>query len=138
QAEGFHSTFSAQADDRNSETLALTQRSPSTTAGGTLQWNRTFGAHALLAGVDTHWVVGETDENVFVAGRFTRNRVAGGEQLFAGVFVQDAWTVAPWLEITAALRGDWWRAYNGFRVEDPPAAGVPGNQAFRDVDYFIP
>jgi len=138
QAEGFHSTFSAQADDRNSETLALTQRSPSTTAGGTLQWNRTFGAHALLAGVDTHWVVGETDENVFVAGRFTRNRVAGGEQLFAGVFVQDAWTVTPWLEITAALRGDWWRAYNGFRTEDPPAAGVPGNQVFRDVEYFIP
>ena len=137
QAEGFHSTFSAQADNRNSETLALTQRSPSTTAGGTLQWDRTFGAHAVLAGIDTHWVVGETDENVFVVGRFTRNRVAGGEQLFAGVFVQDAWTVTPWLEITGALRGDWWRAYNGFRIEEPPAAGVPGDQRFRDVDYFI-
>jgi outer membrane receptor protein involved in Fe transport len=137
QAEGFHSTFSAQADDRNSETLALTQRSPSTTAGGTLVWNRAFRDHALLAGVDTHWVVGETDENVFVAGRFARNRVAGGEQLFAGVFVQDAWKVTPWLELTAAVRGDWWRAYNGFRIEEPPAAGVAGSQAFRDVDYFI-
>src|SRR6266536_3507763 len=86
QAEGFHTTFSSQADNRNSETLALSQNSPSTTAGGTLQWNRTFGDHALLAGLDTHWVTGQTDENVFVNGRFVRNRIAGGQQAFAGVF----------------------------------------------------
>jgi len=137
-AEGFHSTFSAQANDRNSETLALTQRSPSTTAGGTLQWNRTLGDHGLLAGIDTHWVTGETDENVFVANRFVRNRIAGGQQLFAGAFVQDAWKVTPWLELTGALRGDWWRSYDGLRTDEPPPAGVPARQEFRDVDYVIP
>lgn len=136
--EQFRSTFSNQATDRNSETLALDQRSPSTAAGGTLQWNRTFGDHALLAGMDTHWVTGDTDENVFVNNRFVRNRVAGGEQLFAGAFVQDAWKVTPWLELTGALRGDWWRAYDGTRKEDAPPAGVPARQEFRDVDYFIP
>jgi outer membrane receptor protein involved in Fe transport len=137
QAEGFHSTFSAQANDRSSETLALTQRSPSTTAGGTLQWNRTFGDHALLAGIETHWVTGETDENVFVNNRFVRNRVASGQQAFAGAFVQDAWTVTRWLELTGAIRGDWWRAYDGVRKEDQPPAGVPTRQEFRDVEYVI-
>ncbi len=137
-AEGFHSTFSTQANDRNSETQALTQRSPSVTAGGTLQWNRTIGAHALLAGVDTRWVTGETDENVFVNNRFNRNRVAGGQQAFVGAFVQDAWTVTPWLELTGALRGDWWQSYDGFRKEEVPPAGLPPRLEFRDVDYVIP
>jgi outer membrane receptor protein involved in Fe transport len=137
QAEAFHSTFSTQANDRNSETPALTQRSPSVTAGGMLQWNRTFGAHALLAGADTRWVTGETDENVFVNNRFNRNRVAGGQQAFAGAFVQDAWTVTPWLELTGALRADWWRSYDGFRKEERPPAGLPPRLAFRDVDYLI-
>src|SRR5947207_2799250 len=87
QAEGFHSTFSTQANDRNSETLALTQRSPSTTAGGIAQWNRAFGDHGLLAGFGTHWVTGETNENVFVNNRLARTRVAGGQQAFVGGLV---------------------------------------------------
>ena len=138
QREGFHSTFSTQAADRNSETLALTQRSPSTTAGGVLQWNRAFGGHGVLAGIDTHWVGGETDENVFVNGRFSRSRVAGGEQVFVGGFVQDAWKVTRWLELTGALRLDWWQAYQGERIEDSTPAGTPGRQDFRAVDYVIP
>ena len=138
QAESFHSTFSTQALDRNSETLALSQLSPATTAGGTLQWSRSFGDHALLAGMDTHWVGGETDENVFVLGRLSKSRVAGGQQMFVGAFVQDAWKVTPWLELTGAVRGDWWQAYAGFRNEDTPTAGIPAQQRFADVDYFIP
>jgi outer membrane receptor protein involved in Fe transport len=138
QAESFHSTFSTQALDRASESLALSQESPSVTAGGSLQWNKTVGAHALLAGIDSRWVTGETDENVYVAGRIVRTRVAGGEQVFAGAFVQDAWTVTPWLELTGAIRGDWWQAYSGERREDFPPAGVPARQEFRDVDYVIP
>ena len=138
QTENFRSTFSAQALDRNSETLALDQRSPSTTAGGTLTWNRAFGDHTLLAGVDTRWVTGETKENVFVAGVFRRSREAGGEQFFLGGFAQDAWKVAPWLELTAALRVDWWRSYDGFREEDFPPAGIPPRQDFAAVGYVIP
>jgi outer membrane receptor protein involved in Fe transport len=139
QGETFDSTFSTQANDRNSETLALRQRSPSETAGGTLQWNRAFGEHGLLAGVDTHWVAGETNENVFAAtGARLRQRTAGGEQAFLGVFVQDAWAVTRWLELTGALRGDWWRSYAGLREESPPPAGLPARQDFRAVDYLIP
>jgi outer membrane receptor protein involved in Fe transport len=138
QLESFTSTFSAQADDRNSETLALRQLSPSRMAMGALTWTRTFGNHTLLAGIDSRYVRGETDEKVFVAGRFARDRIAGGQQMFVGAFVQDAWKVAPWLEVTGALRGDWWQAYDGFRRDTPPPAGIPSRQAFDDVDYFIP
>ena len=138
QIESFFSTFSAQADDRNSETLALRQLSPSRMAMGAFTWTRTFGDHTLLAGIDTRYVRGETDEKVFVAGRFSRDRIAGGQQIFVGGFVQDAWKVTPWLELTGALRGDWWQAYDGFRRDTPPPAGVPARQTFADVDYFIP
>ena len=138
ESEGFHSTFSTQAADRNSETLALNQRSPATTAGGTVTWSKTLGDHGVLAGFDTHWVTGLTNENVFAAGRYTRTRVAGGDESFVGAFVQDAWKVASWLELTGALRGDWWHSYDGFRKEDPPAAGIPPRQDFRPVDYLIP
>ena len=138
QLEAFFSTFTTQALDRNSETLVLKQRSPSRAAGGALTWTRELGDHTLLAGVDTRWVRGETDEDVFVAGRFARNRIAGGQQVFVGAFVQDAWKVTRWLEITGALRGDWWQAYDGERRESQPPAGIPARQAFADVDYFIP
>ena len=134
QTESFHSTFSTQALDRASEQKALDQESPSVMAGGSLQWNKTIGAHALLAGVDSRWVTGDTDENVSVNNRVARTRVAGGQQVFAGVFFQDAWTVTPWLEITGAIRGDYWQAYSGERREDFPPAGVPARQEFRDVD----
>jgi outer membrane cobalamin receptor len=77
----FRSTFSTQAPDRNSETLALDQRVPTTAVGASLQWSRRFDRHLLLAGADFRWVDGETDERVFNAGVFLRNRDAGGEQV---------------------------------------------------------
>ena len=51
----FRSTFSTQATDRNSETLALDQRVPTTSAGGGLQWLRRLGSNVLSAGGDTRW-----------------------------------------------------------------------------------
>ena len=138
QMQGFHSTFSTQAVDRQSETLALDQRSPSTTVGGSASWSRRFGDHYLLAGVDARWVGGETDEGVFNNNVFLRNRVAGGDQVFAGLYVQDVWTLGRWLELVGSVRGDYWRSYDGFRRDTPPPAGIPPRQTFRDVDYLIP
>jgi outer membrane receptor protein involved in Fe transport len=138
QMQGFHSTFSTQAPDRQSETLALDQRSPSTTIGGTLSWNRAFGDHLLLSGADFRWVEGETNEDVFNNNVFLRKRVAGGDQFFAGFYVQDVWTITNWLELTGSLRGDYWRSYDGSRRDTPPPAGVPARQSFAPVDYVIP
>jgi outer membrane receptor protein involved in Fe transport len=138
QKQTFHSTFSTQALDRRSETLALDQQSPSTSVGGALSWSRAFGDHRLLAGADGRWVEGETDERVFNNNVFLRTRVAGGEQTFAGLYVQDLWTVWHWLEITGSLRGDYWRSEDGSRRDTPPPAGIPARQSFEPVDYVIP
>jgi outer membrane receptor protein involved in Fe transport len=132
--EGFRSTFSTQAADRNSETLALDQRVPTTSVGAALTWSRAFGSHRVLAGTDFRWIDGETDERVYVAGAFSRTRVAGGEQQLYGLFVQDVYTPIPQLELVAGIRGDYWRAYDGFRRDTPPPAGIPARQTFADID----
>ena len=132
--QAFRSTFSAQAADRNSETLALDQRVPSTSGGAALSWSRAFGAHRLLAGTDFRWIDGETDERVYVAGAFARTRVAGGEQQIYGLFLQDVYRPIPMLELVAGIRGDYWRAYDGFRRDTPPPAGILARQTYSDID----
>jgi outer membrane cobalamin receptor len=134
----FHSTFTTQAADRNSEVLALDQTVPTTSAGGWLQWSRRFGSHLLAAGGDVRWITGETDEIVFVAGRPARTRTAGSEQVIGGVYVQDVWTPHRIVEVTAGLRGDVWLNYNGFRHDTPPPAGIPARQTFDDIERIIP
>ena len=138
QIQGFHSTFSTQAPDRQSETLALDQNSPSTTVGGSLSWSRRFGDHLLLSGLDLRWVDGKTDEGVFNNNVFLRTRVAGGDQFFAGLYVQDVITLGRQWELVGSLRGDYWLSYDGFRSDTPPPAGIPARQFFRSADYVIP
>jgi outer membrane cobalamin receptor len=138
QTQEFHSTFSTQAADRQSETLALDQRSPSDSIGATLSWSRRFGDHLLLSGVDLRWARGETDERVFNNNVFLRTRTAGGDQVFAGFYVQDVWTLGRRVELVGSVRADYWRSYDGFRRDTPPPAGVPGRQSFATVDYVIP
>ncbi len=134
--QAFRSTFTAQASDRSSETLALDQRVPTTSVGAALSWTRAVGAHRLLAGTDFRWIDGETDERVYAAGAFARTRVAGGEQQLSGLFVQDVYRPIPMLELVAGVRGDYWRAYNGFRRDTPPPAGIPARQTYSDIDRF--
>jgi len=134
QLQTFQSTFSNQAADRNSETLALAQKVPTTAVGGSVQWARRFGRHHATAGTDVRWVDGETQEDVFQAGRFLRHREAGGRQLLAGLFGQDIWGFAERWELVVGARVDYWRSYDGFRREDPPAAGIPPSQRFPDRD----
>jgi outer membrane receptor protein involved in Fe transport len=137
QTQEFHSTFSSQALDRASETLALDQRSPATSFGGTLSWLRPVGDHTLLAGIDARWIEGETDEDVFGPAGFLRRRVAGGEQLFAGVFVQDTIRLSPQWELVAGIRADYFTTYSGARRDTPPPAGVPARQQFPDIGHVI-
>ena len=132
----FTSTFSTQATNRNSETLALDQRVPSSSVGGALQWSRRFGSHLLLAGGDFRWIEGETHEKVFNAGAFLRRRDAGGQQALVGVFVQDVFTPTPQWEIVGGVRGDYWLTYDGFRRDTPPPAGIPPSQTFANSDWL--
>jgi len=129
----FRSTFSTQAADRNSETLALDQRVPSSSLGGAVQWSRRFGSHLLLSGADFRWIEGETQEQVYNAGVLLRRRNAGGEQVLAGGFVQDVFTPHPQWEIVGGVRADYWQAYAGTRRDQPPPAGIPPRQVFVDT-----
>src|SRR5205807_3385325 len=97
-----------------------------------------FGANLLSAGGDARWVIGETDERVYNAGAFARTRDAGGQQFIAGVFVQDVFTPIPSLEIVGGIRGDYWYSYDATRHDTPPAAGVPAEQTFNDIERIIP
>ncbi|MBI2468844.1 MAG: TonB-dependent receptor [Candidatus Rokubacteria bacterium] len=136
QLQSFESTFSSQAADRNSETLALAQDVPTTGVGGSLQWVRRLGTHHLTMGVDVRDVDGETDEDVFAAGQFLRRRVAGGEQLLAGVFGQDIVALGSQWELVLGARVDYWRSFDGFRRDTPPPAGVPASQQFPDREEW--
>jgi outer membrane cobalamin receptor len=134
QLQSFLSTFTNQAADRNSETLALSQEVPTTSVGGSIGWSRQIGDHLLAAGADLRWVDGETDERVFVNGVFARTRVAGGEQLVAGAYLQDVWTPHPAWELSGGVRLDYWHSYDGERRDTPPPVGVPPSQTFGDTE----
>ena len=50
-------------------------------------------------------------------GEYTRERAAGGEQLFLGAFAEDAWKVTPLTHLTAAGRVDYYENLDGSRRE---------------------
>lgn len=128
---GFESTFSGVNDARTAETPALDQTEvPSDSLGGVLQLGVLHTAtHRTDIGLDLRWTAGETRERFFRTGdRFTRDRVAGGEQTVAGLFAEHAWTPDTSLTLSAGARLDWWRNADGRRTERSIDTGA----AFRD------
>lgn len=120
QRREFASTFTAVNEARTQETPALDQFSvPANSAGASLTWSQRIAAnHQLVAGADFRWIEGETNERFrFMEGRFTRDRRAGGEQWFAGLFVEDTWQLAPGIELIAGGRLDSIQQTNGSRTE---------------------
>lgn len=105
----YFQTFSAIADDRNSERLTVEQRVPSRGAGGSAQWTQLLARrHVLVAGTDVRFAKGASEELRFTAaGTFPVS--AGGSQQHTAVFVEDLFAVTPAVSVTAGLRADWWR-----------------------------
>lgn len=137
----FDSTFSSQADDRNSEKPASVQRVPSSAAGGSAVWSRQLGTwNRPSAGADVAWVDGVSDEDVrFQAGRFQTRRRSGASQQLMGVWGGDAVTPLPGLRIDVAGRLDVWRSLDGFRRERTFATGeVTRDDRFADRTETIP
>ena len=84
-------------------------------AGGRLEWE---------LGADARFNEGETRELFrFMAGAFTRDRVAGGETSVAGAYGEASWTTGPWL-VAGGLRLDSWETANGRRLERDRATGL--------------
>jgi outer membrane receptor protein involved in Fe transport len=138
QDQSFASTFSGVNATRTAETPASDQFDvPATAFGG--NWVGTW-KHAdkarTSAGLDARFVRGETRENfTFVAGNFTRQRIAGGRQAIAGVFalherpLSDAWRA------TLGARVDTWRDTDGHRRETDRVTGaVLRNDRYAEQD----
>ncbi len=89
---------------------------------GALRWSSDAGGVEL--GVDARFADGETRELFrFQGGSFTRTRIAGGQTLVAGAYIE-AWREAgPWL-LTGGARFDQWRAFDGARTERDAATGA--------------
>ncbi len=124
--QSFHNTFTRIFNNRNSEALTNDQDVPSTALGGSLQWTKQpLPQHLATAGIDWRRIEGESDDGLFnsVGTAITDQRNAGGVQNFFGLFAQDIFKVTTRLEVTAALRFDYWRNSNGFRTETVLASG---------------
>ncbi len=138
QQQTFESSFSSVNARRTAETPANNQYDvPATAAGAALTWTRqTQNGSTTTAGADTRWVEGETREDYSYSapvGGFTRRRFAGGEQAFAGAFVQHEQVLTDGLHASLGARLDYWRNYDGHRLEKIPATGV----VTRD-DHYAP
>ena len=94
------------------------------------------GEHLIVLGGDSRWVEGETNENFLWNGvAFSRLRQAGGDQIFAGLFAQDTWSVSSNTTIVGGLRVDHWELFDGFRKETVRATGaVLTDSQFADRD----
>jgi outer membrane receptor protein involved in Fe transport len=94
--------------------------------GGKFEVRPVLGpGHDLQVGVDFRRAEGETREHFrFMSGAFTRNRVAGGGSLIAGVYVEDSLELNNRLTLTGGVRGDHWRLRAGQLNETDLATGA--------------
>jgi outer membrane receptor protein involved in Fe transport len=142
QRRRYRSTFTSVNEDRTQETPALDQFDvPATAAGGSAVWSQQLGdAHRVVGGVDARWVEGETNEFYFRSGdAFTRLRNAGGRQLFVGAFFEENWQATDAVSLVVGGRVDYWRQYDGLRVERERGGGVVlQDTRFDDQDGFAP
>lgn len=75
-------------------------------------------------GADARFNEGETNELFrYMAGAFTRDRIAGGETSVAGIYGEGALENGPWL-FAGGLRLDGWKNQNGRRLERDLATGA--------------
>jgi outer membrane receptor protein involved in Fe transport len=148
RVQGFEQQRARIAPERVSETRSALQHVPSEDQGGALVWTSPTltlaGQHVLSAGVDVRRVEGEAREQIFAAppadsAAVTLRRRAGGEQLLAGVFVQDAYSPTDWLLIDASARADAVRDSDGHRMLEPAdAEPIELSFADRTVSAFSP
>ncbi len=82
------------------------------------------GALVWEAGADVRGADGEDQELFrYMAGRFTRNRIAGGRTLVAGGYAEASYTSGGWL-LTGGARLDGWETLDGHRTETDLASGA--------------
>jgi outer membrane receptor protein involved in Fe transport len=109
--------------------MTLNQNVPTTAAGGMVQWSKPFTSTQLFqAGLDWHWVSGDSNEDGLDAVRgqtVTLHRVSGGSQRSVGFYVQDMISPAANLTVTLSARVDHWSNYDAHNLETNIPAGTP-------------
>lgn len=133
QTRAFASSFASINAARTAATQTLNQyNTPATGLGARIELQPSLGsAVALRLGGDLREVSGRTQElYTFVAAAPTRRRIAGGENLTAGLFA-DGSVEAGRVTLTLGGRVDWWRIADGSLVERP----LTGGTALSDVRY---
>jgi len=127
QRGSFASTFSSINATRTAETPAGDQFSVPSQASGAAwsgTWFNTSNTKTSF-GLDARTVRGETQENfTFSNGAYTRQRFAGGQQAFAGLFALHEYTLVQDLTLTLGARIDEWRETDGHRRESINATGA--------------
>jgi outer membrane receptor protein involved in Fe transport len=114
----------AVAPDRSATTPANDQHAtPALGWGGNAALRWTGENAGLEVGADLRTADGETREHFFFSGgEFTRSRVAGGRTLTAGVYAETWREADAWL-LSAGVRVDLYRAFDGKRAERVIADG---------------
>ena len=121
----FSSVFGAFDATRDTVRPVLNQFDvPATAIGGNLalRW-QSNDSWTIESGADIRFTDGETNEQFrnFGAG-FTRQRIAGGEQVNAGAFVESHWQGEDGILFTIGGRVDRWQQRKGLRQETNLAA----------------
>lgn len=114
------------APDRSTTTPANEQyETPALGWGGNAALRWSGDGYGAEIGADLRTADGETRERFsFLGGQFTRSRIAGGRTLTAGAYVEGWRDIGPWL-FTGGVRGDYYQATDGARVERLIATGAP-------------
>jgi outer membrane receptor protein involved in Fe transport len=127
QDQTFSSTFSSVNATRTAETPASDQYAVPATAYGA-EWSGVWlnGEQSRTsAGVDFRDVSGETREHyTYGNGDFTRQRIAGGTQDFAGVFALHEQQLGAAWRANVGARLDFWRDRDGHRHETDRTTGA--------------
>ncbi len=116
----FQNVFTSVADDRNSERPALDQyKVPAKAVGGALVYRKEASPDLSYAtGLDFRFVEGSVSERFRNLGAgFTRDRYAGGEQEFFGVFAKVDVGLSDSDRLSLTARGEEIRRQSGQRIE---------------------
>jgi vitamin B12 transporter len=108
------------------------RRTPSTGIGGKLELRPPVGSnHVLRLGADLRISDGTLQEEGYnAAGAVTVRRRAGGRNSDIGLFIEDDWSLARDLVLTAGVRADRWTVRDGFLRERSPAGAVTNESLF--------
>ena len=125
---------------RESEWVSQDGTNPSSGSGVSAEWtmSRTGKIAFVGAGVDLQQLEADEDRVVFNrSGAITQREHVGGQQRFAGVFVQASWRPATRVEVLGSARMDWFRNANGYDVIENGVAKYYPSKSASELDPRI-